>query len=67
MLTAIYSNIGQIVEDLIKKEQSVPKLYIETLDNIVFQQYPDWDLFWICQTKVIMPAVSGTDSPLERM
>ena len=40
-LTAIHSDVGQIVEDLIKKKQSVPKLYIETLDNIVFQQYPD--------------------------
>jgi hypothetical protein len=67
MLTAIHSDVGQIVEDLIKKKQSVPKLYIETLDNIAFQQYPDWDLFWICQTKAIMPVVSGTDSPTGKM
>jgi hypothetical protein len=66
-LTAIHSDVGQIVEDLIKKKQSVPKLYIETLDNVVFQQHPDWDPFWIRQTKAITPAVSGTDSPLGRM
>jgi hypothetical protein len=41
MLTTIHSNVGQIVEDLIKKKQSVPKLHIETLDNVVFQQHPD--------------------------
>ena len=56
-----------IVEDLIKKKQSVPKLHIETLDDVVFQQHPDWDPFWIRQTKVITPAVSGADSPSGRM
>ena len=67
MLTAIHSNVGQIVEDLIKKKQSVPKLHIESLDNVVFQQHPDWDLFWIRQTKAITPAVSGADSPPGRI
>ena len=62
-LTAIHSDVGQTVEDLIKKKQSVPKLYIETLDDVVFQQHPDWDPFWIRQTKVITPAVSGASLP----
>jgi hypothetical protein len=67
MLTAIHSNVGQIVEDLIKKKQSVPKLHIETLDDLVFQQHPDWDQFWVCQTKVITSAVSSADSLSGRM
>ena len=67
MLTTIYSDIGQIMEDLIKKKQLVPKLHIKNLDNMVFQQYPDWDLFWICQTKAITLVVSSVDSPLGRI
>ena len=65
-LAAIHSDVGQIVEDLMKKKQSVPKLHIETLDDLVFQQHPDWDPFWIRQTKAIMSAVSSADSPSER-
>ncbi len=62
-LITIHSNVGQIVEDLMKEKQSVPKLYIETLDDLVFQQHPDWDPFWIRQTKVITSAASVVDPP----
>ncbi len=64
-LTAIHRDVGQIVEDLMKKKKSVPKLHIETLDDLVFQQHPDWDPFWICQTKVITPTASSADLPRE--
>ena len=40
-LTAIHSDVSQIIEDLLKKKQSVPKLHIETLNNMVFQQHLD--------------------------
>ena len=66
-LAAIHSDVGQIVEDLMKKKQSVPKLHMETLDDLVFQQHPDWDPFWIRQMKPIMSTVSSADSPSERM
>lgn len=67
MLNAIHNNVGQIVEDLMKKKDSVPKLYIETLDDWVFQQRPDWDPFWMHQMKVITSAVSSMDSPSGRI
>jgi hypothetical protein len=67
ILAAIHNNVGQIVEDLMNKKQSVPKLQIETLDDLVFQQHPDWDPFWICQTKAITSAVFSADSPSGRM